>query len=330
MDRITLAHGNGGRLTRELIDTCFAPYFANPLLDTEVDAACLPALNKPAVAVDGYTVKPIFFPGGNIGSLAIHGAINDLAVSGATIRYLSLAFIIEEGFLVADLKQIAQSMAHACQGVGAVVVVGDTKVVPKGEAPGLYVAVSAIGERFCEHWSPKRIQAGDCLVASGTLGDHGAAVMLARAEFGLSGHLLSDSGSVLALAQKAAAFSGLRAMRDPTRGGIATVCHEFARACHLMFELDESTLPIREEVRTIAAILGYDPLYFASEGKIMAVIAPEEADDLVAAWRLLPEGKEAAIIGVVQNGPAKVALKTSIGGRRLVPELSFDPLPRIC
>jgi hydrogenase expression/formation protein HypE len=330
MEQISLAHGNGGRLTRDLIEKVFKPHFANPLLDLDCDAAFLPPLLKPCFATDGYTVKPIFFPGGDIGSLAIHGAINDLAVSGAAIRYISLAFIIEEGFLFADLEKIAQSIARACQESHAVVVVGDTKVVPKGEAPGVYLMASAIGERFCDHLAPRHIRAGDCLIASGTLGDHGAAVMLAREEFGLSGDLPSDSASVLALAQSAAQFPGLRAMRDPTRGGLATACHELAKAAGCMMEIFEAALPINDAVRTIAAILGYDPLYFASEGKIIALIAKEEAEGLLASWRLLPEGQHAAIIGVVHEGVPQVILKTAFGGKRLVPELSFDPLPRIC
>ena len=331
-DLITLAHGNGGRFMRELIKNIFARHFSNPDLDIAADAASLPAQSGPlAFTTDGFIVDPLEFPGGDIGSLAVHGTVNDLAVSGATPRWLSVSCFIEEGFEIARLDRIAASMGRAARDCGVAIVTGDTKVVPRGQGGGLYLAVSGIGVRDAEiKLGMSQIRPNDRLLVSGTLGDHGTAILLARHEFGLHGDLRSDSASVLPFAQAAMRVAGLRFMRDPTRGGIATVAHEISLATKCRVTLDDASMPIREQARGICDMLGYDPLYLASEGRIAAVVAAESAASLLAAWRSLPGGGRAAIIGRIETGRPLVALRTELGGERLLDELEDDPLPRIC
>jgi hydrogenase expression/formation protein HypE len=330
---ISLAHGNGGRFMRELIEAIFARAFADAALDTEADAVTLP-WNAPhlTMTTDGFTVQPLEFAGCGIGALAAHGVINDLAVSGARPRYLSLSAIIEEGLETAVLQRAAENFAHAAAEAGARVVCGDTKVVPRGSGGGLYLAVTGVGERDAraERLSIRAVRPGDVLLVSGPVGDHGTAVMLAREQFGLRGDVRSDSASVLPLCQALLAVPGLRFMRDPTRGGLATVAHEIARAAGCTLHLEQAALPVRPAVQSVCDMLGYDPLYLACEGRVVAVVAPEQAPAAIAALRGHADGAQAAIIGAAAAGPARVVLHTPLGGERVLEELEDDPLPRIC
>ena len=329
---ISLAHGNGGRYMRELIDALFARHLANPLLDVQVDAAMLPQMDgEPMVTTDGFTVQPLEFPGGSIGSLAVHGTVNDLAVSGATPRYLTLNAFIEEGMEIAQLERIVADLARAARDAGVVVVAGDTKVLRRGEGGGLYLATTGIGVRPRQvRLGMDRIRDGDALLVSGPVGDHGIAVLLAREQFGLRGELRSDAASVFPLAQALLPLDGLRFMRDPTRGGLATVMHEIARATGLRVNLQQERIPVREPVTAVCEMLGYDPMYLACEGRLVAVVAAAQADEALARLRALPQGEGAARIGHIQTGRAQVVLHTGFGGQRILEELEDDPLPRIC
>jgi hydrogenase expression/formation protein HypE len=329
---ISLAHGNGGRYMRELIETLFARHFDNPLLDVQTDAARLPEMDgEIMVTTDGFTVQPLEFPGGTIGSLAVHGTVNDLAVSGAVPRYLTLSAFIEEGFDVAQLERIVASIARAAKEADVAVVAGDTKVVRRGEGGGLYLSTTGIGVKPVQlQLGMRGIQAGDALLVSGPIGDHGTAVMLAREQFGLHGELLSDAASVLPLTQALLSLDGLRFMRDPTRGGLATVMHEICRATGLQVRLNQPVIPVREPVSAVCEMLGYDPLFLACEGRVVAVISAEQAEQALAQWQSLPQGTHAAIIGNVLAGRPQVILATELGGERILDELEDDPLPRIC
>jgi hydrogenase expression/formation protein HypE len=329
---ILLAHGNGGRLMRELIDGVFAHHLRAPLLDTGADAVTLPWPARELVfTTDGFTVQPLEFPGGDIGSLAVHGTVNDLAVAGATPLYLALNVFIEEGFELARLERIVASLAHAARDAGVQVVAGDTKVLPRGECGGLYLATTGVGRHTRQlRLGMDLIAPGDRLLLSGPVGDHGISVLLARGDFGLAGKLRSDAASVLPFTQALLGVPGLRFMRDPTRGGLATVAHEIALASRLEIRLEESSIPVRETVRAACDMLGYDPMYLACEGRVVAVVAAEDADTAIAAWRGLPGGADAAVIGEASSGPARVVLRTDLGGERLLEELVEDPLPRIC
>ncbi len=329
---ISLAHGNGGRFMRELIDDVFARHLSNPSLDVQADAVAL-ALDDSEImfTTDGFTVQPLEFPGGNIGSLAVHGTINDLAVSGARPLYLSLNAFIEEGLEIAQLERIVAALSAAARRAGVRVVAGDTKVLRRGEGGGLYLATTGIGIRETKRrLGLEKIKPGDIMLVSGSVGDHGIAVMLAREQFGLRGVLSSDSDSVLPLTRCLLGFSGLRFMRDPTRGGLATVAHEIARSTQTGVRLRQTAIPVRDEVQSVCDMLGYDPYYLASEGRVIAVIAPEQAESALAAWRTLAQGSEAAIVGMVVEEQGRVVLETELGGERMVQELEDDPLPRIC
>jgi hydrogenase expression/formation protein HypE len=332
--RITLAHGNGGRLTRALIDEVFARHLANPELDVNADAVPLafsPAeTQKLMFTTDGFTVQPLEFPGGDIGSLAVHGTTNDLAVAGAIPRYLSLSALIEEGLEIAQLERIVASIAASAKAIGVSVVAGDTKVLRRGEGGGLYLTMSGIGIRQTQHLGLAEIRAEDAILVSGPIGDHGIAVMLAREEFGLHGELCSDAASVLPLTKTAMELPGLRFMRDPTRGGLATLCYELHQATGLGMELNQLKIPIREQVQSVCDMLGYDPLYLACEGRVVAVIDPNEAEALLNSWRALPEGVGANIIGHLTTTTNYVLLRTELGGERILYALEGDPLPRIC
>ncbi len=330
--RILLAHGNGGRLMRELIADIFARHLSNPLLDTDADAVTLPPLDgELMVTTDGFTVQPLEFPGGNLGSLAVHGVVNDLAVAGADPRYFTLSAMIEEGLEVEVLDRLIASFAEAARHNGVAVVAGDTKVVRRGEGGGLYLAVAGIGvKRAQAKLAIESIAPGDVVLVSGPVGDHGIAVMLAREQFGLSGELRSDSASVLPLTQAVRDLPGLRFMRDPTRGGLATVAHEIARACGRNVVLDQAAVPLRPEVVSVCEMLGYDPYYLACEGRVVAVAEASAADEILTRWQSLPEGRDACLIGRVEAGDGRVILATQLGGRRILDELEDDPLPRIC
>jgi hydrogenase expression/formation protein HypE len=330
---IALAHGNGGRFMQELIQEMFARHLANPDLDTRADAALVPGLPEGDVLIstDGFTVQPLEFPGGNIGSLAAHGTINDLAVAGADPRYFSLNCFIEEGLEVALLDRIIGALGIAARDSDVRVIAGDTKVVRRGEGGGIYLATTGIGVRPAGlDLGLHRIQEGDRIVVSGPVGDHGIAVMLAREQFGLRGDLKSDAASVLPLTRAVRAIEGLKFMRDPTRGGLATVAHEIHKASHLSVRLDGPALPIRDPVQSVCDMLGYDPLYLACEGRVVAVADPAAADQVLSAWRALDPGSEAAMIGEIVTGPHAVTMVTEIGGERILEELEDDPLPRIC
>ena len=328
---ISLAHGNGGRYMRELIEELFAKYLGNPELDVQADAATInPGDGQLLFTTDGFTVQPLEFPGGNIGSLAVHGTTNDLAVAGAVPKYLSLNAFIEEGMEIAVLERIIRSLAEAAAAIDVKVVAGDTKVLRRGEGGGLYLATAGIGVRQGATMSIGNIQDGDAIVVSGPVGDHGIAVMLAREEFGLQGDIQSDAASVLSLTTRALQFDGLHFMRDPTRGGIATVCSEIQRATGMGIRLQENDLPVRDAVQSVCDMLGYDPMYLACEGRVVAFIEAGQADDLLQAWKRIDEGREAAIIGSVDRNIQQVIMQTELGGERLLNELEDDPLPRIC
>lgn len=336
MKRIRLAHGNGGRFMRELIDEVFARHLGAPdqqiTLDTRVDAARIPlGEGVPYITTDGFIVQPLEFPGGDIGSLAVHGTVNDLAVAGAKPLYLTLNAFIEEGLELALLDRVVASLASAARKAGVQVVAGDTKVVPRGQGGGLYLATTGVGLKAgTRQLGLDQVQDGDHVLVSGPVGDHGVCVMLARESFEISGDVRSDSANVLGLARTALDFPGLRFMRDPTRGGLAGVACEIARAGGLTVRLLEQEIPIRDPVAMVCEMLGYDPLSLACEGRIVAVADPEDAAALLDAWRKLPEGKHAADIGELQAGTARVILETVLGGERLIEELEDDPLPRIC
>lgn len=334
MSRISLAHGNGGRLMRELIDELFAAKLGNSVLDTQADASALPPLPEGGsvmLTTDGFTVQPLEFPGGDIGSLAINGTVNDLAVAGATPLYLTLNAIIEEGLELEVLERIVASLAEAAAASNVRIAAGDTKVVRRGEGGGLYLATTGLGIRTdSARLGMDQIRDGDCILVSGPVGDHGVAVMLAREQFGLRGELRSDCASVLPLTQALLPLEGVRFMRDPTRGGLATVLNEIQRATGLGVRIDEPRLPVRDPVRSVCEMLGYDPLYLACEGRVVAVVAAEHADAALSVWHGLGAGTEAAIIGRLRAADSHVVLTTELGGERILEELEDDPLPRIC
>lgn len=320
---------------RSLIEDIFARHLSNDTLDIQGDATRLPEIDGQLLfSVDGFTVQPLEFPGGNIGSLAVHGTVNDLAVSGALPRYLSLSAIIEEGLEFELLDKLVKSIADAANEAGVKVVTGDTKVVPHGHGGGVYFTTSGIGIKQANvELGLKQVQPGDKILVSGSVGDHGTCVMLAREEFGLSGDLLSDSACVLPLTSSILNLPGLHFMRDPTRGGLATVAHEIATASGHSVRLFENTIPVKDPVRSVCEMLGYDPFYLACEGRVVATASAEAADKILAKWQALPAGQDAAIIGQVEQQDAAsghVILVTELGGERLLDELEDDPLPRIC
>ncbi|MDT8407897.1 MAG: hydrogenase expression/formation protein HypE, partial [Methylococcales bacterium] len=329
---ITLAHGNGGELTRTLIEQVFARHLHNACLDIDHDAATLPWSHPDGLIMttDSFTVEPLIFPGGDIGSLAVHGTVNDLAVAGAKPRYLSLNAIIEEGLPLATLEHIVASLGQACRDCGVAVVTGDTKVVRQGQGGGLYLVTTGIGERINGlTLGMDNIAPGDVLLISGSCGDHGAAVLLAREQFGLRGALHSDAASVLPVTEALTALPGLKFMRDPTRGGVATVLHDIARSRQVGVCIDAATLPIKPEVQAVTEMLGYDPLYLACEGRVLAVLEPSASRE--ALTRLHDLGyHDARCIGHIESGRPWVRLITELGGERLLEPLASDPLPRIC
>ncbi len=328
---IRLAHGNGGRFMRELIAGVFARHLAGLGPDITLDASPFDLADGiPMTSVDGFIVQPLEFPGGDIGTLAVNGTVNDLAVSGAVPKFLTLSAILEEGLEIAQLDRVVASLAGAAQRAGVRVIAGDTKVVPRGHGGGIYFSTTGIGVRPRDVvLGLDRIGCGDVLLASGPIGDHGIAVLLARQEFDLRGTIRSDCAPVTALAQAAMAH-GVRFMRDPTRGGLASVAAEICSATGLGVRLEEDRVPVRDEVRGVCEMLGYDPYYLACEGRIIAVAPASAAASLLASWRSMEGGEAAAIIGTITVPPARVVLATSAGGERIVGELEDDPLPRIC
>ena len=329
VDIITLDYGSGGKKTAALIDEIIVPELGNAALNSLGDGAVLEG--GLAFSTDSFVVSPLFFPGGDIGKLSVCGTVNDLAMCGAEPKYLSLALIIEEGLPAEDLRRVVASIKSAAEAAGVQVVTGDTKVVERGRGDGLYINTAGIGLVKYPGLGPDKMRPGDAVLISGTAGDHGAAVMLARDGL-MEGEIRSDCAALNGLAF-ALLDSGaqVRVLRDPTRGGVATTLCEFAESAKLGIELDEAAIPVRRDVSAACALLGLDPLYCANEGKMLAVVAPEDAQAALAALRSRPEGENAAIIGrVTVERPGRVALRTAAGGARLLQKLAGAQLPRIC
>lgn len=333
--RIDLSHGAGGRAMQQLVEQLFLAAFDNPLLRQANDQAAFdaPTGGRMVMSTDSYVISPLFFPGGDIGSLAVHGTINDVAMAGATPLYLSAGFIIEEGFPLADLARIVESMAAASREAGVPVVTGDTKVVERGKGDGVFINTAGIGVvPEGVNASGDRARPGDMVLISGTLGDHGVAVMSQRESLGFETEILSDSAALHTLvAALVAAVPGVRVLRDPTRGGLAATLNEITHQSGVGIVLKEAAIPVREPVRGACELLGLDPLYVANEGKMIAIVPPEDAEAALAALRAHPLGAEAAIIGtVIEDDHAFVQMETSFGGKRVVDWLAGDQLPRIC
>ena len=336
-DRVLLGHGSGGRLSSDLVTRLFLPALGNDVLNRlEDQATCaVPGLAnaKLAVTTDSFVVRPIFFPGGDIGRLAVHGTVNDLAVGGATPLFLAVAFILEEGLSLDDLRRIVTSMKEAADSAGVTVVAGDTKVVDRGKGDQVFITTTGVGlvPAGCE-LSIAAARPGDRVVVSGTIGDHGMAIMSVREGLEFETTLESDSAALNGLVDvMLRASNGIRTMRDPTRGGVSSALNELAAASRVGVELTETAIPLRDAVRAACEILGLDPLYVANEGKLLAVVAPEQAEDLVSAMRSHPLGRDAAIVGrVVSDHPGTVLMQSVAGGSRIVPMLAGEQLPRIC
>ena len=332
--RVDLTHGSGGRAMAQLIDELFLQAFDNEWLRALNDQACFAApAGRMVMATDSHVVSPLFFPGGDIGSLSVHGTINDVAMSGAKPLYLSAGFILEEGFPLADLKRIVESMAAAAREAGVPVVTGDTKVVEQGKGDGVFITTTGVGVvPDGVSISGDRARPGDRVIVSGTLGDHGVAIMSLRENLSFSTTIQSDTASLHGLvAAMVYAVPDIHCLRDPTRGGLATTLNEFARQSGVGFMIRESDIPIRTEVKAACEFLGLDPLYVANEGKLIAVCAPGDADRLLAAMRAHPLGAQAAVIGEVIEDPHHfVQMRTAFGGGRIVDWLAGEQLPRIC
>jgi hydrogenase expression/formation protein HypE len=341
-DTVTLAHGAGGKASAALVDAVFIEAFGAPNPRELTDAAVLrvPAASRIALSTDSYVVNPLRFPGGSIGDLAVNGTVNDLAVTGARPAWLSAAFVIEEGLAVAELRAIAADMRVAAGQAGVAIVTGDTKVVPKGAADGCFITTAGVGiVPDGRTLGADQVRVGDRVLLSGPLGSHGMAVMMARGNLAIEADIRSDSAPVnAAIEALLAAVPQVRWMRDPTRGGLATVTNELARASGLAVLLDEEALPVRPEVRGACDMLGIDPLYVANEGVFVAVVPADQADaalmavhDAAGEDREQASGVGAALIGrIVANPPGVVAVRNAFGGTRLVDMLVGDPLPRIC
>jgi hydrogenase expression/formation protein HypE len=334
-DVVTLAHGAGGKASAALLESVFLPAFASGPLATQTDAALLGPTgdDRLAFTTDSFVVQPLRFPGASIGDLAVNGTVNDLAVMGATPLGLAAAFVLEEGFPIAELRVLVDDMAAAATAAGVAVVTGDTKVVGHGAADGLYVTTAGVGRVATERrLDPALVEPGDAVLVSGTLADHGMAVMLARGDLALAADIRSDSAPLASLVDALlTAVPETRWMRDATRGGVGTVVNELARACDQAVVLEETALPVRPEVAGACEMLGIDPLHVANEGKLVAVVPGVRASDALAALRDHPLGRDAACIGTVRPEPPGLAvLATAFGGTRILDVLVGDPLPRIC
>jgi hydrogenase expression/formation protein HypE len=332
--RIDMSHGSGGKAMAQLVDEVFVKAFANPLLEQRNDQAMFEvAAGRMVVTTDSYVVSPLFFPGGDIGSLAVHGTVNDIAMAGAKPLYLTAGFIIEEGFALRDLDRIVTSMAEAAQAAGVAIVTGDTKVVERGKGDGVFINTTGIGV-VPPGVAPSgdRARPGDAVLVSGTVGDHGVAVMSTREGLSFETSILSDSAALHGLvAAMVAAVPGIHVMRDPTRGGLATTLNEIAHQSGVGMVLSEAAVPVREEVAAACELLGLDPLYVANEGKLVAICAPEDAETLLNVMKSHPLGADAAIIGTVREDSHRfVQLETTFGGKRIVDWLAGEQLPRIC
>jgi hydrogenase expression/formation protein HypE len=335
-DRILLGHGSGGKLSHDLISGLFMRYFSNPYLDQQTDSAVVGRDGaRLAFTTDSYVVDPIFFPGGNIGKLAICGTVNDLAVSGAIPLYISTGFILEEGFAHSDLQLIVESMAAEARAAGVSIVTGDTKVVPRGKCDKIFINTAGIGyiDPMHEHiGSGRTVRPGDRIIINGTIGDHGMAILAARKELNLTSSIESDCASLNGLIREMIeTSSGVRFMRDATRGGLATVLAELAERTRYGVSISEEAIPVNPKVRAICEILGFDPLYVANEGKVVIVAERREAESILAIIQKHPLGADACIIGeVTAEYPGKAWMQTAIGGKRILDMLSGEQLPRIC
>lgn len=327
---ITLDYGSGGKKTSRLIESMIVPALDNPALSELGDGAILPGADRLVFSTDSFVVDPISFPGGSIGKLAVCGTVNDIAMCGGEPRYLSSAFIIEEGFSTEELRQVVDAMREAAEKAGVQVVTGDTKVVERGRGDKIYINTAGIG--FLKHpgLSPRAICPGDKIIVSGTVGDHGTAVMLARSGM-VQGNVMSDCAPLNGLCETILESGTVRVLRDPTRGGAATTLNEFVEGTALGIELWEGKIPVRGEVRAACDMLGLDPMYCANEGKLLAVVPPEDAKNVLAAMRGHEFGRDAEIIGEVSGRyPGKVVMHTELGGSRIMQKLSGAQLPRIC
>lgn len=336
--RVDMNHGAGGRASAQLIEALFARAFDNPALREGNDGAVLPAPpagHRLVLATDAHVISPLFFPGGDIGALSVHGTVNDVAMMGAQPLYLSASFILEEGLPLADLKRIVDSMAAAAREAGVAIVTGDTKVVEQGHGDGVFISTTGAG------WLPpgRRLggdlaRPGDVVLVSGPIGDHGVAVLSQRESLAFETAIVSDSAALngLTTAMLAAVPEGsVRVLRDPTRGGLATTLNEITRQSGVGITLDEAKIPVRAQVEAACELLGLDPLYVACEGRLVAICAPDVADQLLAAMHAHPLGQQAARIGIVTDDPHRfVQMATRFGGRRVVDWLSGEQLPRIC
>ena len=333
-DRITLAHGSGGRMTQQLIQQVFGLRFSNPILDRMNDAAVLnQGEGRLAFSIDGHVVSPLFFPGGDIGDIAVYGTVNDLAMMGARPLWLAASFIIEEGLPLADLRRIADSMARAAEKAGVLLVAGDTKVVERGKGDGVYISVAGVGR------IPPGVEVdagnarpGDVVLLSGPIAAHGMTIMTLREGLDFTSDLRSDAAPLNGIvADLLAAAPGVHAMRDATRGGLATALNELAQASGVGILFREEATPVDEAARTACELLGLDPLYVANEGVFLAIVPPDQANAALAALRAHPLGRRAAIIGHVTDAhPGQVVMETTLGAKRIAPMLSGDLLPRIC
>ncbi|MFC1673394.1 hydrogenase expression/formation protein HypE [Pseudomonadota bacterium] len=332
--RVDMSHGAGGRAMAQLIEELFMGQFDNELLNREHDAAMfeLPP-GRVVMSTDTFVVSPTFFPGGNIGSLAVHGTVNDLAMGGGVPKYLTAGFILEEGFPLSDLAIIVQSMAEAAVEAGVAIVTGDTKVVERGKGDGVFINTAGVGVvpdgvNVCGDLA----RPGDVVLVNGTLGDHGVAVMSKRENLSFTTEILSDSQALNGLvAEMLSAVPNMRVLRDPTRGGLAATLNEIAHQSGVGVELDETALPVRGEVKSACELLGLDPLYVANEGKLIAICPPQDAERLLAVMQAHPKGRDAAIVGqVLEDERCFVRMKTQLGGTRMVDWLAGEQLPRIC
>jgi len=332
---IVMGHGGGGKLSSDLVEHLFLPAFRNEVLENLGDAAVLsPVSGRLAVSTDTFVVQPLFFPGGSIGNLAVNGTVNDLAMSGARPMYLTTGFVLEEGFAIAELARIVQDMAASAQAAGVQIVTGDTKVVEHGHGDGCYINTAGVGA-IPDHVQvgPSLVRPDDVILVSGTIADHGVAIMSVREGLEFESAILSDCAALngLAAAVLEAGGNGIHAMRDPTRGGVGATLHEIAGAANVGMVLEETRLPVRPAVHAACELLGLDPLFVANEGKMIAFVAPEAADAVLVAMRKHPLGADAQSIGwVVAQHPRMLVAQTRIGTNRVVPAQIGEQLPRIC
>ena len=335
-EKILLSHGNGGRIMHDLITNMFVKYFGNEILNRQSDSAILPVdTSEIAFTTDSFVIDPLFFPGGNIGKLAVCGTVNDLAVSGAEPLYISVSFIIEEGFSMNELEIIVRSLADEAKKAGVLIVTGDTKVVNKGKCDKLFINTAGIGRIYKENRVEEKMRdltPGDVILVNGFIGDHGMAVMNARESFNFKTPVESDCACLNQLIKEVLLQStSVKFMRDPTRGGIATVLNELTEKMNFGIDIEEEKLPIGKGVRAMCELLGFDPLYIANEGKVILIAGEDEGQKILEIMKKNPLGQQSAIIGkIVNDHPGRVVLKTDGGGKRIIDSLTGDPLPRIC